>query len=88
MTRFPGLILGLVTFAAVVAATHQVIGQSAQPDSGVMAALLGQCTYRDAIAQAQLQDARRQIADTAAWWAAYTRNEPAQSLAQPPAVPR
>jgi hypothetical protein len=65
--------LGLLTAAALC-------GAASAQDTGIMAALLGQCTYRDAVVQAQLRDAREMATALSAYWTAWVAGETEKKL--------
>jgi hypothetical protein len=63
----------LAALAAAPSLTSAVAQQPGPADPGIMAALLGQCAYREAVWQAQLQQARQQAADLAEYWSRWVK---------------
>jgi hypothetical protein len=70
-------------FAALLAVLSSNGAAQNQNDPTIMAILLGQCTYRDAMAQSALSDVRRQTQELATYWKAWVEGE-ARPAAQPP----
>lgn len=64
--------MGRIVLACLIAAgPFSTAWAQQQMDPTTALTLIGACTYREAAMGAQLQQAQREKAATAAWWAAY-----------------